>query len=355
MQRTLLPMALPQVPGLRFSAKYLPAGSGVKIGGDWYDAFQMPDGRVAFVIGDVTGRGVLAASVMAELRTALRAFAMEGHDVAVVMSHLNELVSSMGRNRSATAALFALDVETERVAMVSAGHPPALLLEPDHEPRFVAHASGPPLGSVPAFAYESEHLSLPPGSTLVLYTDGLIERREESIDEGLRRVSEAAAAATGDPQMTVADGIFQRLVGDSALDDDLALLAIEALPHSDQMKLTFEATPRVLAGMRRAIARWLINIGVPEHERFDIVLAVSEAAGNAVEHAYGPHDATFTLDCSWADGEVRVRVADTGTWRAQRRSERGRGLMLMREFMDSVDVQRGELGTIISLVKRVEK
>jgi serine phosphatase RsbU (regulator of sigma subunit) len=126
MQRTLLPMALPQIPGLRFSAKYLPAGAGVKIGGDWYDVFQLPDGRVAFVIGDVSGRGVLAASVMAEARTALRAYALEGHDLGAIMSMLNELLGSMRRGRSATAGLFALELESEQLSMVSAGHLPPL-------------------------------------------------------------------------------------------------------------------------------------------------------------------------------------------------------------------------------------
>ncbi len=103
MQRTLLPEALPEVPGLRFSAKYLPAGSGVRIGGDWYDIFQVSDGQLTFVIGDVVGRGVLAASVMAEIRTALRAYLLEGHELAKALSLLNDLLVSMGRKRSATA------------------------------------------------------------------------------------------------------------------------------------------------------------------------------------------------------------------------------------------------------------
>ncbi|MGH2911222.1 MAG: GAF domain-containing protein, partial [Solirubrobacteraceae bacterium] len=105
MQRALLPDALPQIPGLRFSAKYLPAGSGIKIGGDWYDVFQLSSGRVAFVIGDVVGRGVLAASVMAEIRTVLRAYMTQGHKLTEVVSMLNELLVSMGRNRGATISI----------------------------------------------------------------------------------------------------------------------------------------------------------------------------------------------------------------------------------------------------------
>ncbi|HLH14327.1 MAG TPA: SpoIIE family protein phosphatase, partial [Solirubrobacteraceae bacterium] len=137
MQRTLLPEALPQIPGLRFSAKYLPAGTTVRIGGDWYDVFQLPSGRLSLVIGDVVGRGVLAASVMAEIRTALRAYLMEGHELSQAMSLLNELLVAMGRNRSATAAIIELDLESGELASVSAGHLPALVIEADGSSRFL--------------------------------------------------------------------------------------------------------------------------------------------------------------------------------------------------------------------------
>src|SRR5437763_11408652 len=171
MQRALLPAALPEIPGLRFSAKYLPAGTGVKIGGDWYDVFQLPDGRVAFVIGDVVGRGVIAASVMAEIRTAVRAYLVEGHDLASAMSLLNELLVSMGRKRSATLAIFALDLESEELSAASAGHLPALLLDPgEGSCRFVVAAQAPPLGVRPGQAYPLEELRFPAGGVLLLYT-----------------------------------------------------------------------------------------------------------------------------------------------------------------------------------------
>src|SRR5206468_733834 len=149
MQRTLLPDALPQVPGVRFSAKYLPAGSGVRIGGDWYDVFQLANGRLALVIGDVVGRGVLAASVMSEIRTALRAYLAEGHDLPVVMALLNDMLVSMERRRSATAAIVELDLERGELHAVSAGHLPALLVGVDGVPALLEHRGGPPLGVVP--------------------------------------------------------------------------------------------------------------------------------------------------------------------------------------------------------------
>jgi anti-sigma regulatory factor (Ser/Thr protein kinase)/putative methionine-R-sulfoxide reductase with GAF domain len=353
MQRTLLPEALPEVPGLRFSAKYLPAGSGIKIGGDWYDVFQLPDGRVAFVIGDVVGRGVVAASVMSEIRTALRAYLIEGHDLGTVMSLLNELLVSMSRNRSATAAIFALDLESERLSSVSAGHLPALLLGPDGGTSFVALAQGPPLGVCPGQLYEIVELDFPSGGVLLLYTDGLVERRGESIDVGLERLSRAAGKAAGPGRFTFADRVYAGLVQDVSLEDDVALLAIESMPLGSRLELSVSAKPGVLVGMRRTIGRWLIRQDVAPQTRFDITVAVSEAAGNAIEHAYGPAEAVFTVECERSGQEVRVTVRDTGAWRRSTRSGGGRGLAIMHQLMDSAEVAHGEGGTTVTLVKRI--
>ncbi|HEV7585918.1 MAG TPA: SpoIIE family protein phosphatase [Solirubrobacteraceae bacterium] len=353
MQRTLLPEALPSVPGLRFSAKYLPAGSGIKIGGDWYDVFQLPDGRVTFVIGDVVGRGVVAASVMAEIRTALRAYLMEGHELGAAMSLLNELLVSMSRNRSATAAIFALDLESEELLAVSAGHLPALLLAPGEPPSYVAMAQGIPLGVSPGQVYEPVGLSFPAGGVLLLYTDGLIERRGESLDAGLDRLSQAASTAADAGRLTFADRVYFSLIQDVPLEDDVALLAIESVPIGTRLELTLSATPSVLVGLRRTVARWLIRQGVPPDVRFDIVVAVSEAAGNAIEHAYGPGDASFTIEGEYSGEEVRVTVRDTGEWRRTTRSGRGRGLTIMRQLMDSTEVEHSESGTSITLAKRL--
>ncbi len=131
---------------MRFSAKYLPAGSGIKIGGDWYDVFQLANGRIAFVIGDVVGRGVLAASVMAEIRTALRAYMVQGHKLTEVISMLNELLVSMGRSRGATLSILELDPEAEELEAVIAGHLPPLLIEPDGDTRLLEQTHGLPVG-----------------------------------------------------------------------------------------------------------------------------------------------------------------------------------------------------------------
>lgn len=355
MQRTLLPEALPEIPGLRFSAKYLPAGAGLRIGGDWYDVFQMPDGRVAFVIGDVVGRGVVAATVMAEARTALRAYLLEGHDLGPAMSLLNDLLVAMGRHRSATVTIFALDMEREELSAVSAGHLPSLLMSPGEQSRLIAEAGSLPLGVRAAESYEAKAYRFPVGAALLMYTDGLLERRGEPIDEGLQRLIATAEEAIGRDDMPLADRIYNELVRDWSSEDDLALVAIESVPLGVSFQLNLEATPAVLAGLRRTLGRWLIKHRVPPDERFDVTVATSEAAGNAVEHAYGLRDAHFTVACQWSPEEVRVTVRDSGAWREAGTTGhgRGRGLMIMDKLMDGADVQRSPSGTTVTLVKRL--
>jgi serine phosphatase RsbU (regulator of sigma subunit) len=225
LQRTMLPAALPQVPGLRLSAKYLPAATGVKLGGDWYDVFRLPDGRVAFVIGDVVGRGVVAASVMAEVRTALRAYANEGHTLSAIVTLLNELLMSMGRSRSATAAIYALAPGGDELEAISAGHLPALLIPPEEAPHFVVEAEVPPLGVHLRSDPISRKVPFSPGCSLVLYTDGLVERRGQLIDEGLDRLAAIAREVRGRGGLSLADRIFNQV--EEPLEDDLAMLAVE--------------------------------------------------------------------------------------------------------------------------------
>lgn len=353
MQRTLLPDALPQVPGLRFSGKYLPAGSGVKIGGDWYDVFQLPDGRVTFVIGDVVGRGVLAASVMGEIRTALRAYLIEGHPLEGVMTLLNDLLTSMGRSRSATAAIFELDFESGLLEAVSAGHLPALLVDPRGKAGFIETEPGLPLGVSAGGRYPCTRRNFEVGSTLLLYTDGLVERRMEGIDEGLERLREAGERAFDRGGGPFADRVYLELLDENPLEDDVALLAIESLPLGSELLMTLDAVPGVLAGLRRTLGRWLGGQGVSESVIFDITLAVSEAAANAVEHAYGARDATFAVEGAVHEHEVRVTIRDDGRWRTTRPYGRGRGLAIMRSLVDGLEIERGDDGTSVTVVKRI--
>lgn len=352
MQRTLLPDALPQIPGLRFSTKYLPAGSGIKIGGDWYDVFQLSSGRVAFVIGDVVGRGVLAASVMAEIRTVLRAYVARGHALTDVVSMLNELLVSMGRNRGATLSIIALDPEAEELEAVIAGHLPPLLIEPDGRTRLLEQKHGLPVGVRLGHDYQACRYMFPTGSRLLLYTDGLIERRDESIDEGFQRLSIAAHAAAERTDSSFADRVYRALLDETPLEDDVALLAIETVPLGDTLEMTLPARPNVLGGLRNTLGRWLKAAGANEDELFDITLSASEAATNAVEHAYGAREATFAVRCERNNQEITVTIHDVGRWRTVRPHGGGRGLDIMRSLVD-VNIKSDQDGTTVTMTKRL--
>jgi serine phosphatase RsbU (regulator of sigma subunit)/anti-sigma regulatory factor (Ser/Thr protein kinase) len=351
MQRSLLPDALPQIPGMRFSAKYLPAGSGIKIGGDWYDVFQLSSGRLAFVIGDVVGRGVLAASVMAEIRTALRAYMAQGHKLTEVVSMLNELLVSMGRNRGATLSILELDPETEVLEAVNAGHLPPLLIQPDGHARLLEQKHGLPVGVRSGHDYQAFRHPFPTGSRLLLYTDGLIERRGESIDEGFQRLIAAARVAAGRTDSSLADRVYRALLDETPLEDDVALLAIEVMPLEGTLEMTLPARPNVLGGMRNTLGRWLQTTGANENELFDITVSASEAASNAIEHAYGAREANFTIRCEYDGQQVTVTVRDIGRWRTTRPHGGGRGLGIMRSLLDSVQFNSDEQGTVVTMTK----
>jgi serine phosphatase RsbU (regulator of sigma subunit)/anti-sigma regulatory factor (Ser/Thr protein kinase) len=351
MQRTLLPEALPEVPGLRFSVKYLPEGSGVRVGGDWYDVFQLASGKLVLIIGDVVGRGVLAASVMAEIRTALRAYLTEGHDLADTISLLNELLVSTGRNRGATLSILELDLGSGELEVLSAGHVPPLLVTPSGDASLLEQPHGLPVGVSARQRYLTQRYSFPPGSALLLYTDGLVERRGESIDEGLERLTAAARVAARGTDSSFADRVYRAILDGSPLDDDVALLAVESLPLEEVLELTLGTRPDVLGGMRTTLERWLTVAGASESEKFDIALSTSEAATNAIEHAYGARDASFVIRAECEGDAVTVTVTDAGRWRTLRPHGGGRGLMIMRSLMDSVEVNSDGDGTEVRMTK----
>lgn len=355
MQRSLLPDTLPQIPGVRLSAKYLPAGSGVKIGGDWYDVFQLPNGRIAFVIGDVVGRGVLAASVMSEIRIALRAYLVQGQDLPTVISLLNELLSSLGRARGATLSILELDPEAGELEVLNAGHLPPLLVNPAGEAILLEQPHGLPVGVSTGQRYDPRRYPFPTGSRLLLYTDGLIERRGESIDEGFERLKTAARAAATGTESSLADWVYRALLDEMSLEDDVALLAIESVALEDPLELVLHASPGVLRGLRSTLGRWLTGAGASESELFDITLSASEAATNAIEHAYGAKQASFVVRCEHDGEEVTVTVRDDGRWRTLRPHGGGRGLEIMRSLMDAVTVDSDEHGTVVKMTKRLAR
>jgi len=347
LQRRLLPGVPGEALGLETSARYLPAAGG-SLGGDWYDIFLLAGGRVGIVVGDVVGRGVEAAAVMAQLRTAVRAYAADGHPPDAVVDRVNNLMLSLGPLAMTTLVFLVIDPGGETIEMVSAGHPPPVMIDPDGTASIMWAPGGVPLGATTASIYAAHTFPFPTGSMVLAYTDGLIERRGQSLDVGLERLRGLADGA-GDADALCA-AIVAKLVPE-APGDDVAFLAARVPPLADHLSTRWQATPESLAPIRYLLRRWLLNRGASEDEAFDITVASQEACANAIEHAYGPGLADFTVAANYDDGRVAIAVTDHGRWRAPRGDNRGRGLSLMRELMDDVEITQRADGTVVTLVR----
>jgi hypothetical protein len=218
---------LPSTTGLALAARYLPATHGLNIGGDWYDAFPQPDGSVLAVIGDVTGHGLRAAVIMGQLRTALRAYAVEGNGPARILTLLHRMLRHQQPELYATCAIARFTPGEPGVVWAAAGHPPALTREPGGEVRVLDVKPGIMLGVPVPFEYEEQSVELPAGSTLALYTDGLVERRSAGIDAGIDRLAQAMGALGAvdlEDLETAADSLLKPMLHDSEHDDDICLL-----------------------------------------------------------------------------------------------------------------------------------
>ena len=223
LQRSLLPAVLPALPGLAFAARYIP-GADSGVGGDWYDVFGLPGGRVGVVMGDVVGHGLAAAVVMGRLRSALRAYALDIDDPTEVLHKLNRKAVHFEDGALATVSYAVVDPDREHVTLALAGHPPPVLAAPDGEVTMVTARPGPPIGFPRDEArYANTSVALPADAVLCFFTDGLVERRDSTIDVGLADLREAVVA--DDPDAVCAR-VMSRLIGTRPAQDDVALLVM---------------------------------------------------------------------------------------------------------------------------------
>lgn len=330
LQRSLLPRKLPELPGGEAVARYLPATVGLAVGGDWYDVIPLGDGHVALIIGDVQGHSAAAASIMGQIRTAVRAYAVEGHPPDVVVARANLLLVGMETDLFATCLYVDLDMEEGIARFVRAGHLPPVVRHPDGSTEELAVEGGPPLGVLADTEFPMTEAGLIPGTLLAMMTDGLVESAQLHVDEGMGRVRDVLRSA--DPAETgrVADEL---LSGASHRDDDVALLLLRydgTRIRPMRTHWTVWRLPNAVLHARRFTARTLRSWGVVAE--LDVaLLVVSELVTNAIAHTQGEVRLDLTLSADRLriavnDGSPRTPVKPaTVNWEATG----GRGLLIV--------------------------
>lgn len=350
LQRGLLPEAVPELPDVDVAVRYIPARD--EVGGDWYEVMPLPGGRTGFVIGDVVGHGVRAAALMGQLRAVLRSAALGSVQPAVVVAEVDRYLQHAHPAGMATVLYAVLDPDRGTLTFVRAGHPPLAIVGEDGA-RLVSGGASPPIGALRYPRFTEATVPLAPGDGVLLYTDGLVERRGESLDVGFARLLEAAEGDTT-PDL-LCGRVIDRLIGSFASEDDVAVVAFRRPLPTPDLELESPATPESLAPTRRRLRAWLNARGVDAADATDIVLATGEALANAVEHAHaGRAGGRYVLRATHAGDVVTVTVADDGDWRVPRSgSDRGRGLPMIRSAMDRLVLDRDGGGTRLTMTRAV--
>jgi PAS domain S-box-containing protein len=355
LQRDLMPRELPLVPGVSLSAHFHAGGDGTDVGGDWYDTIPLPGGRLGLVVGDVAGRGVSAAARMGQLRSVARAYALEGHGPAAVVERLNLYHRALSPDDMTTLVYAVIEPDLDRLRFVSAGHPPPALIAPGAAPRLLAQASAPALGVAEIFGGTETVVDFPPGSMLMLYTDGLVERRAEGIDLGLRRLVGALEAPAADLQ-ALQEHVLEVCVDTTDCDDDVTALIARAEPLlGERVSFTLAPDADALAALRRMLRRWLLEVGASDAEVGAITMAANEAWQNAIEHAHRFAPVPVRISFELVDGEAVITVRDAGSGVPDESDpDRGRGLELMRALMDEATLDFGSSrGGLVTLRRRI--
>jgi len=342
----------PAVTGMTVASRYVPTGGGLMVGGDWYDVIDLPEGRFAVVIGDVEGHDVHAASLMAQLRTAVHAYAAEGHHPDAVLARTSRFLAGLDADRFATCVYIEADPASGTLAIARAGHPHPVLRLPDGTCLIRHVGGGLPLGLMPEGEdYPVTTMELQVGEVMLLCTDGLIETGGHDMYSGWVRVRDTMAPGPADDLEAMADALIRAVHGPAShsgpghladrREDDIALLLLrrdavgpEAEPPARQLVLTVgQDQPERIAGVRAELRAVLHDWAVPDHVDAALLLA-SELLANVLVHT--DQEATLVAALYGTPGErrLRVEVADQSDEQPHRRTpgemaSSGRGLILL--------------------------
>ena len=341
LQHDLLPQSLPDLPGVSLAAHFRAGGHGIEVGGDWYDVIPLAGGRVGLVVGDVAGRGVAAAARMGQLRSVARAYALEGHSPAAFAQRMNVYHRALSPDELTTIVYAVIEPDHGRLRFVNAGHPPPLLVPARGTPQLLQGVT-PPLGVSDLPVHPETVVDFPPGAAVVLYTDGLVERRGEGVDTGLRRLVTAAGSAR-DGLDALRDRVVDACLGPSSGDDDVTALFVRAEPElGPSARFTLSPDGEALGALRRMLRRWLAEAGAAPDDVAAVTMAANEAWENAIEHAHQFAPVPISVAFERRDDEVFITTHDAGgTAPSESDPDRGRGLALMQALMDEASFSFG--------------
>ncbi|MGZ4675856.1 MAG: SpoIIE family protein phosphatase [Acidimicrobiia bacterium] len=346
--------SMDRVDGLDAAAVYVAGEQGLEVGGDWYDVIRLGSDAVLVVVGDVVGKGVDAAAAMGQLRSAIRVIAIETRDPAELLTRLERFAATMPSARGATLFVGEIDLTTGCLRYATAAHPPPVLRRRTGGVELLVRGQGTPIVGLHRPRHAAE-VALEPGDALVMYTDGLVERRGEPLERGLWRVANAVERRVpGSDRQHWCEETISHLLDGSPRPDDVALLRVDV----DRLRTRFVSAGDVtdLAEMRRGTRAWLHARHVERDVVDAVVLTTGEALANAVEHS-GAGPGGVVLDVSCTADAVVAAVTDDGRWLDRPpQPDRGRGIALMRAFADAVEVGPDPTGrgTVVRLTHRLD-
>ncbi|CAA0094249.1 Sensor histidine kinase TmoS [Mycolicibacterium vanbaalenii] len=341
----------PAVPA-GFAVRYQPATRPLQVGGDWYDVVDLDDGRIGLIVGDCVGHGLAAATVMGQLRSAFRALLLETPGPAAALSAMDRFASRLSGARCTTAFCAVLHPDTGELVYSGAGHPPPILVRPGHAPVLLDGAAATPLGLADDRVRPEAQTTMPPRATLLLYTDGLVERRREALDDGIGRAAEVMAHNAAATLDDLAKLIMTQLAPGGGYQDDVALLLYR---QPAPLEMDLAADVEVLASSRAALRGWLTRAGVNAEQTLDVLIATGEALANAIEHGHRHLDrGRVTLRATAVADRLHVTVVDTGSWKPPVAAvHRGRGITLMKGLMHDVTIEPDVGGTTVHMHTRI--
>src|SRR6185369_8590323 len=331
LQRAILgPSRLPA----GFAVRYEPATRPLEVGGDWYDIVELPDGRIGIVVGDCVGHDLGAATVMGQLRSACRALLLQDASASQALTAMDRFASSVPGAECATVFCGILDPATGSLRYSSAAHPPGIVILPGGRVVLLDGARSLPLAIRQDAARTDADYILPPQSTLLLYTDGLVERRGQPLTEGIAAAGAAVHEAGGDSLEELASQVMTRLAPTEGYEDDVALVLYH---HPGPLDVLFSAESEQLASVRATLRGWLRSCDVDARTAQDVLVATGEAIANAIEHGHRDRpDQQVRLRAVSTANQLRLTVTDSGRWQATPpgdRGLRGHGIGLMRALM----------------------